>query len=119
MISVGHNEMDAIHQELLVLLGSAASCGDHPTLSAKLDALISHTRSHFEIEEQWMVESAFPLIAEHRAEHRQMLGELEMMRRRLRPATIPLARSFLAERLPDWLNQHLQRMDSLLAAHLK
>lgn len=118
MIAVGHVPMDTIHSELLVLLAAAEKCRDHITLATQLDTIIQHTQNHFETEEQWMEQSSFPHIAEHRSEHRQLLGELAMMRRRLRPVTLPLVRSFICERLPDWLELHLQRMDSLLAAHL-
>ncbi len=119
MITVGHAPMDTIHNELLALLAAAEQCRDHASLAIQFDTIIQHTKYHFETEEQWMEQSAFPHIAEHRTEHRQLLAELAMMRRRLRPVTLPLVRSFISERLPDWLELHLQRMDSLLAAHLK
>ena len=115
---LGHEQMDAIHEELLQLLQKAAACRDAGSLSTQLDRIIEHTRQHFAIEEEWMAQIFFPMISEHRAEHRQLLGELEMMRRRLRPLTLPLVLSFVRERLPEWLMLHLQRMDSLLAAHL-
>ena len=65
-----------------------------------------------------MEQFAFPMITEHRAEHKQLLAELEMMRRRLRPLILPLVLSFVRVRLPEWLALHLMRMDSLIAAHL-
>jgi hemerythrin len=117
-ITLGHAAMDTTHDELLQLLATGGQCRDLATLAPLLDALIAHTERHFQTEELWMVQSEFPLLNEHRSEHRQLLAELAMMRRRLRPATLLLVRSFITERLPDWLNQHLQRMDSLLAAHL-
>ncbi len=118
MIHVGHAEMDAIHDELAELLDTAGACRDAASLGTQLDRIIDHTRNHFDTEEQWMEQLAFPMRSEHRAEHRQLLAELEMMRRRLRPLTLPLVLSFVRERVPDWLVLHLQRMDSLLAAHL-
>ena len=118
MFTVGYAPMDTIHDELLLLLNAAEQCHDHATLATQLDTIIQHTKIHFETEEQWMEQSSFPHIAEHRSEHQQLLGELIMMRRRLRPVTLPLVRSFINERLPDWLELHLQRMDSLLATYL-
>ena len=115
---LGHAQMDSIREELMQLLTAAASCRDASSLAVQLDRIIEHTRDHFAMEEEWMVQIAFPMIAEHRAEHRQLLGELEMMRRRLRPLTLPLVLSFVRERLPEWLALHLTRMDSMLAAHL-
>ncbi len=115
---LGHAEMDAVHEELVQLLQRAAACRDARALGVELDSIIAHTHNHFATEEAWMEQSAFPMISEHRAEHRQLLGEMEMMRRRLRPLNLSLVRSFVCERLPEWLMLHLQRMDSLLAAHL-
>jgi hemerythrin len=117
--TLGHPGMDAVHEELLQLLQRAAACRDAHSLGAALDQIIEHSRDHFATEEAWMSKIAFPMITEHRAEHRQLLGEMELMRRRLRPLTLPLVLAFVRERLPEWLMLHLQRMDSLLAAHLK
>lgn len=116
---LGHAEMDAVHEELVQLLELAASCRDAKSLGEELDRIIEHSRDHFEREEKWMSEIAFAMITEHRAEHRQLLGEMEMMRRRLRPLTLPLVLAFVRERLPEWLALHLMRMDSLLAAGMK
>jgi hemerythrin len=115
---LGHQGMDTMHEELVELLHSAAACRDSRSLTHYLDLLIEHSRDHFAKEEAWMAQAAFPMITEHRAEHRQLLGEMEMMRRRLRPLTLPLVLSYVRERMPEWLMLHLQRMDSLLAAHL-
>ena len=115
---LGHAEMDAVHEELVQLLERAAECRDAGSLGRQLDRIIEHTRDHFANEEEWMSQIAFPMITEHRAEHRQLLGEMEMMRRRLRPLTLPLVLSYVRERLPEWLSLHLMRMDSLLAANL-
>ncbi len=115
---LGHAQMDAVHEELVQRLERAAACRDAKSLGVELDRLIEHSRDHFEREEEWMSQIAFPMITEHRAEHRQLLAEMEMMRRRLRPLTLPLVLSFVRERLPEWLALHLVRMDSLLAAHL-
>lgn len=110
--------MDTTHDELLQLLATGGECRELVTLVPLLDELITHTERHFQTEELWMVQSDFPHLNEHRSEHRQLLAELQLMQRRLRPATVPLVRGFITERLPDWLQLHLQRMDSLLAAHL-
>jgi hemerythrin-like metal-binding protein len=110
--------MDATHDELLQLLATGGQCRELATLVPLLNELIAHTERHFQTEELWMVQSKFPHLIEHRSEHRQLLAEMQLMQRRLRPATVPLVRSFITERLPDWLQLHLQRMDSLLAAHL-
>lgn len=110
--------MDRQHVALHALITAIAVTTDSQELATQLDALIEQTRAHFQCEEQWMEASGYTHMAEHLREHRRLLGELEMMRRRLRPATLPLVRAFIRERLPEWLTQHLRGIDSTLAAHL-
>ncbi len=115
--AVGELAMDGDHRELAGLLEGVAGL-PAPQLLERLAAVVAHTEAHFAREEQWMSDTAFPLLAEHRAEHRRMLGELQMLQRRARRTNLPMVRAFLAERLPEWLEQHIRGVDSALAAHL-
>ena len=118
IITLGHEQMDNTHQELIDILSQPVAYNDIESVTTFLDQIINHTTHHFESEEKLMAESHFPHYREHIAEHNQIINELKMMRRRLKPHTIPLIKSYIEERLPDWLEQHLQRIDSLLAGHL-
>jgi len=117
-VVVYHPEIDAIHRELATLVErlAVAKDGDFATLYA---SLISHTESHFSHEEHLIRESAFPHHAEHIAEHRQMLHEMKQFQRRIDTGRLPLARAYIRQRLPERLNLHITRMDSLLAAYLR
>lgn len=117
-IHLGHEAMDRTHDELHALIEQAAECKDAAGLATALDGIIEHTEQHFKQEEEWMEQCQFKLIKEHLAEHRQLMGEMNMMKKRLRPMTKGLVYSFIQEKLPDWLAMHLQKMDSLLASEL-
>ena len=107
-------EMDATHQEFVTLLMRAQSAPDAELLPI-LDELLKHTRAHFEHESEMMAACALGSRAEHEAEHRRVLGELEQMRGRAEKGRFPLLRAYLAEGVPDWFRTHLATMDGDLA----
>lgn len=67
------------------------------------------------MEEELIASSGFPHGAEHRSEHKQMLAEM----RRFSQRHPVMARAYVQDRLPERLNLHITRMDSLLAAFLR
>lgn len=113
-VDVHHTEIDAIHAELaeLVTALTASSDASYVELYAKL---VEHTESHFAEEEVMMRESGFIHAAEHLTEHRQMLAEMRQFQKR----RLPISRAYVRERLPERLQLHITRMDSLLAGWLK
>jgi hemerythrin-like metal-binding protein len=113
-INLGCPEIDAIHDELAELVDKVARASNE-SFSAQLHHLIEHTRAHFRHEEHLMDETGFIHSAEHLAEHKQMLAEMEQFSRRPRL----LARAYVKERLPERFALHISRMDSLLAASLR
>ena len=115
---LGHDGMDRTHREfvkLLNLLGNAAEAD----FAALLTRLQEHTRAHFEQENRWMEESAFPAMREHYDEHQRVLGELNRFAQRASSGTIAMAKAYVKQQLPQWFDLHARTMDSALAAHLK
>lgn len=113
-VSVGNADIDSVHKELAAI---AQRLGDAPDdeFATVFHQLIRHTEEHFCMEEELMSSSGFPHGAEHLAEHRQMLAEMHRFSQR-HPA---MARAYVRARLPERLNLHITRMDSLLAAYLR
>ncbi len=107
-------EIDTLHEEMnnLTAVMSMATDKDFPVLFAKF---IVHTETHFNTEEKLMRESGFVHASEHVEEHRQMLQEMRQFQQR----RLSFRRGYVEERLPERLNLHIIRMDSLLAAWLK
>jgi hemerythrin len=62
--------------ELNDLRQAVAHGSGQEQVSELLDRLIEFTRMHFASEEQLMEQSAFPGLAEHRAEHQSMLARM-------------------------------------------
>lgn len=114
---LGNAGMDATHAEFVALLNRLGAAGDGEF--AELFAqLLDHTGDHFAREEVLMVESQFPALSEHRAEHGRVLGDLRLLGQRVAQGRIVMARSFVVQQLPDWFALHAATMDSALAAHL-
>lgn len=117
-IKVHHREIDAIHEQLAELVKKLATAPDG-NFTSLFTTLIEHTESHFSREEQMMQECGFPHSAEHLAEHRQILQEMRLFQRRITPVRMALVRAYVKQRLPERLDLHISRMDSLLAAYLQ
>lgn len=115
--SLQHADMDRTHREFIDLLDELNNATGEEFIGL-FQALKTHTQHHFDQELEWMQQSGFTSTAEHNDDHRRILGELAQMEKRLRPATLPLVKAYLADRLPQWFELHINTMDSALAAHL-
>jgi len=112
-LSLSYEPMDDTHKEFVELC--AALSEDNPaTFLARLDALIVHSIAHFEQENQWMAEAAFPPAGCHRQEHEAVLEVMQEVRRRVELGEADLA-TRLAEELPLWFEHHVDTMDNMLA----
>lgn len=110
--------MDETHREFIELVNelSVASGEDFRTLFKKLH---SHTQSHFDKEHQRMLETRFPALEEHHADHQRILGQLTHFLTRVEQGRSKMAKAYVREQLPPWFKTHLLTMDSALAAHIK
>ena len=116
--SLGLPEMDDTHREFVALLVRAQNAPNAELLPI-LDALLDHTRSHFDHESEMMAACALGSRAEHEAEHRRVLAELSQMRSRAEKGRFPFVRAYLADGVPDWFRTHLATMDADLAGKYK
>ena len=110
--------LDGNHAEALTMLEELR--GDCGARFAELfSAFLRHTQAHFAAEEQLMLSSGFGLVGEHTGEHRGLLGEMARLEQRLQQGKTSLARAFVRERLPEWLERHIRQIDSQFALFLK
>ena len=110
--------MDAIHCEFVTLLAQVQNAPD-AELSDLLNQLLEHTRAHFAHESEMMASCGLGSRAEHEADHRRVLGELEQMHQRAAKGRLMLVRAYIAEGIPDWFRTHLATMDGDLAGKYK
>jgi hemerythrin len=113
----GVAEMDDTHEAFVRLMNEAIQTSDEdfPYL---LEALVGHTRRHFDNESRLMRACGFPAIGEHEGEHRRVLGELLHMQNAVAEGRPRFARVYVSQGLPYWFRDHLATMDALLAACL-
>lgn len=114
-IVLGYEPMDAVHAEFSRVVDRAFYCSDED-FPARLDAVIAHLRSHFDEEDRWMRETAFPPGDCHQDEHAAVLKSAGEVLALEDPARrIAVGRAFVRE-LADWFPAHADYLDSALAA---
>jgi hemerythrin len=98
--------MDAMNELRLALVRGAG----REEVSEILDRLIEFTRMHFWSEEQLLVQTGFPGLSEHRAEHQTMLAQMLRSAHRVQYGEGVEMRPFL-NFLRDWFIEHIEGMD--------
>lgn len=116
-MALGVADMDATHQEFVVLVDALQTASDDE-FPALFKQLAEHARAHFEHEGKLMRACRFPAIGEHHSEHLRVLGELAHFGRGVATGRLKSARDY-ARGLPAWFAIHLATMDAALAARLK
>lgn len=109
--SLGYEAIDTLHDEAEKRLNLAQQADDN-ALQALFDALYAHCQHHFATEEALMIARHYRGLSEHRQEHQHLLGEMAGMKRSLQRGRRALVRSWLRERLPEWLAQHVRQLDA-------
>jgi hemerythrin-like metal-binding protein len=116
-LSLKHEMMDETHQEFVALCSALSLSEEHSPFLDRLDALIEHSIAHFEQENTWMDDFAFPPAGCHKGEHDAVLQVMQEVRRRYAGGERDLGQS-LAEELPLWFEHHVDTMDNMLAQFL-
>ena len=117
-MALGHADIDRTHREMVALINHVAAA-DKTAFAEAFQSLIAHTTAHFALEQDLMERSGDPGRREHEHHHAKLLGELAAIERQVKRGQLKLARAFVAERLPEWLESHAASMDSVLVAHLQ
>jgi len=110
---LGHLQMDDTHREFVDIVGRMEHAADAelPRLLAKF---AGHARAHFEQEDRWMVETAFPPRQCHIDEHAAVMRSVEDVRLLLAAGNNEVCRRLVQE-LIGWFPAHAQHLDSALA----
>jgi len=112
--SVGVRALDDQHRRLVGILNALHAAmlkGQAQKIAGPLlDDLLIYTRDHFSTEERMMSEAGFPGLAEHRAKHQELGGQVGdyVIRYRKGDSTIYIQ---LLIFLRDWLANHIQKED--------
>lgn len=110
---LGEPQMDRVHQEFVDLVVRMQQAPDDE-LAPLLEAFASHTRAHFEMENQWMRDTAFPPRDCHIDEHAAVLKSVDEVRALVAQGNTAICRSLIDE-LVRWFPSHAHHLDSALA----
>lgn len=110
---LGFDPMDEVHEKFVNLVGAMQKARDEE-LAALLEAFAQHAQAHFDVENAWMAETAFPARECHVAEHAAVMRSVHQVRERLAKGDHAVARR-LADELAAWFPGHADYLDSALA----
>ena len=120
-LSVGAEELDSDHQELIALLnrldGEVASSAGHDAISRTLDELIARTETHFRREEQIMAEEDYPGTEQHTKLHQALAEEVQEFKAEF-VAGMEIGPE-ITEFLKRWLISHIMESDKHLGGYLE
>ncbi len=124
LLLTGIDEIDAQHRELFAriaaLLEASRSRRSSEEVIRLLEFLGGYVVEHFAAEERAMEKTAYPNIEGHRAEHRQFMRELEILRHELKSeGPSPLFAIRVGNRVTGYLREHIYRTDRLLGEWLR
>lgn len=121
ILSIGVEEVDEDHRKLVHIfneLNRAVSDGESPEyLAATLTELINCTVWHFSHEERLMLKYQYKDMAEHQAEHRELIETALELQQQLLQGEQPMADRHI-EILERWLTEHILTTDMRLGAFL-
>jgi hemerythrin len=114
-------ELDSQHEDMAALVNriyeSVISQESMETLNRLLLDLIEFTREHFSTEEKMMIEYDYTAYPSHKAEHDDLLKQLEDFREAASSKSRSTFR-FELDISEDWFMKHINTSDRALAAFL-
>jgi hemerythrin len=124
VLLTGVDDIDDQHRELFARLGKLLEASrerrSREEVVRLLEFLGGYVVEHFAAEERTMELAGYPKIEGHRAEHRQFMKELEVLRHELKSEG-PTHRFVIrvGNRVTEWLREHIYRTDRLLGHWLR
>lgn len=121
ILSVGVDEIDEDHRKLIDIfniLNHSVIEGESPEyLVATLEELINCTVWHFSHEERLMLKYRYPELAEHKAEHRELIQSAKELQQKVLQSDKLVADKHI-EFLEHWLTEHILTTDGRLGSFL-
>ena len=115
-------EIDAQHETLIDLINQLHAAmtqrSDRKVLDQLMAALIEHTRTHFDYEEQLMLEHRYPGYTTHKREHDRLMQHILALAEQYRRGDLLLSFAVMVD-LKGWALVHIERFDIALGVFLK
>lgn len=117
----GITAIDAQHGEMVARLNRLyelnADGHDHEMLLVTFRDLINITRNHFTYEERMLEQHGYSELDTHRAEHAELLRQVEGLESQLQKGSLVFSSHVMAL-LRDWLFIHILEEDGAYLSHL-
>lgn len=117
-MSVKSTELDAQHQELISLINEsyeAIQRHDEHKLMLLIEKMRAYARHHFETEEMYMEQNAFPDLENHKLLHAKFNQDVDEFQKNLFKKT-NLSQVFIF--LSRWLTNHIMETDKSYAPYM-
>ncbi len=120
--TVSLEDMNSMHYEgadLINDLLAKIENGSDSEVTSAVEALLAHMQKHFEYEEGMLKNRGFGTFDIHRSDHNRIMGETRMAYMNWRNfKERETLREFIEDEFMEWLNLHIQAMDSVAADFL-
>jgi hemerythrin len=121
-LTLGIASMDEQHRHLVEIIkefADAAQKGKGSRMMNKiLDELVGYTQEHFADEERLLTEAGFPQLAQHQAQHRQLIQKVERFQFDFNQSGNCVTGK-VEEFLTSWLTSHILGDDKAYAEYLQ
>lgn len=121
ILSVGVDEIDDDHKKLIhifnILSRALRDKESKDYLAATLSELINCTVWHFSHEERLMLKHGYKELAEHKAEHQELIQSAQELQQEILQSDKPFTDEHL-QFLERWLTEHILTADGRLGAYL-
>ena len=121
ILSVGIDEIDDDHKKLIhifnILNRALKDREPKDYLAATLDELINCTVWHFSHEERLMLKHRYHDLAEHKAEHQELIQGAQVLQREILQSETPFSEEHV-QFLERWLTEHILTADGRLGSYL-
>lgn len=104
--------LNQLHDEIVV------KKADHAVIGHALEELIQYTKTHFELEEQFLQSMQYPDIAKHKAKHEALTRKVMKLQQEFATGKTAMATEVMNFMLA-WLTNHILRTDKRYAAFLR
>jgi hemerythrin len=113
--SVGVSDMDEHHKKLFDIVSRVHEAVRGNQAEDRLDGLIGelldYTQYHFREEETMLQRAGFPRLAEHQAQHRKFIDDLQAFRKEAKGGMTSSAAFKVLNTSVAWLRNHILKQD--------
>jgi len=119
---VAKAQMNTVHEEELEHINTLLTAlkeSDDNAVTKAMESLLAHMKEHFDYEEGMLKNRGFGMFEIHRSDHTRIMNETRMAYMNWRNFRDREAlREFIEEEFMEWLDFHIQAMDSVAADFL-